>query len=131
MKGLTSLLAVVAIGGTAVLSAMSPAQSAGDILREIDRRRGTENQWRNGAYAGGAAALAGVLLKNNTLTYAGLGGGLYSFYRYEQDRKSRNRLERQRAAFYSAPYRTYRGQRFKRVKVRRNGQQFYQYVRAR
>lgn len=131
MKGLTSILALTAIGGLAVVPAIAPAQSAGDILREIDRRRGTENQWRNGAYAGGAAALAGILLKNNTLTYAGVGGGLYSFYRYEQDRRSRNRLERQRAAFFSAPYRTYRGQRFKRVKVKRNGKNFYQYVRAR
>lgn len=122
----TSILLAATVAFGAVAPVIAPAQSLEDIIR---RRGQKENEWRNIGLGSAGVALAGILLKNNTLTYAGVGGGLYSLYRYNADKRSRNAAERRRAQFYSQPSRVYQGKRYKRVKVKRNGQQYYQYVR--
>jgi hypothetical protein len=101
----------------------------GSASWEADRRQQTKNEWRNLAYAAGAVAVLGLLKKDNTLTFAGAAGALYSLYRYEQDRKSQNQLNRTRAYYFSQPYFYRDGVRYDRRTVTRNGQKYYQFVR--
>jgi hypothetical protein len=98
---------------------------------EARRRQQTKNEWRNLAIAAGAVGVLGLLKGDETLMFAGLAGALYSAHRYEQDRKSQNRLNRARAHIFSQPYFYRDGQRFDRRTVTRNGQKYYQFVRAR
>jgi hypothetical protein len=99
------------------------------LQREYDHRQQTKNEWRNIAYVGGAVALLGLLKHDNTLTFAGAAGGLYSLYRYEQDRKSQNSLNRLRASYFSRPYFVRDGRRYDRVLLTRNGERYYQFRR--
>ena len=97
---------------------------------ESDRRQQTKNEWRNLAIAAGAVSLLGILQKDSTLTFAGAAGALYSAYRYEQDRKSQNRIDRARAYYFSQPYFYRDGRRYDRRTVTRNGQRYYQFCRS-
>lgn len=97
---------------------------------EYDRRQQTKNEWRNLAIAGGIVSLIGLLEKDSTLTFAGAAGALYSLHRYEQDRKSQNRLNRARAYYFSQPSFYRNGHRYDRRIVTRNGQRYYQFCRS-
>lgn len=97
---------------------------------EYDRRQQSKNEWRNIAYLSGAAAILGLLKHDKTLTFAGTAGALYSLYRYEQDRKSQNRLDRLRASYFSQPYFYRDGVRYDRRLVSRDGERYYQFSRA-
>jgi hypothetical protein len=97
--------------------------------REIDRRQQTKNEWRNLAIGAGLVGVLGLLKKDNTLTFAGAAGALYSLYRYEQDRKSQSSLQRGRAYFFSQPYFYRDGHRYDRRTVTKNGQRYYQFIR--
>lgn len=97
--------------------------------READRRQQTKNEWRNLAYVGGAVALLGLLEKDSRLVFAGAAGALYSVYRYEQDRKSQNRVDRARAYYFSQPYFYRDGVRYERRLVTRGNDRYYQFVR--
>jgi len=96
---------------------------------EVDRRQQTKNEWRNLAIGAGLLGVLGLLTKDNTLTFAGAAGSLYSLYRYEQDRKSQSSYERGRAYYFSQPYFYRDGHRFDRRLVTKNGQKYYQFVR--
>lgn len=98
-----------------------------NLQREYDRRQQTKNEWRNIAYVGGAVAILGLLKHDNTLTFAGTAGALYSLYRYEQDRKSQNSLNHLRAEYFSRPYFVRDGRRYDRHVVTKNGQRYYQF----
>jgi hypothetical protein len=100
-----------------------------EIDRELQRRQQTKNEWRNLAIASGAVAVLGLLNKDNTLTFAGTAGALYSLHRYEQDRKSQSQLSRTRAAYFSQPYFYRDGVRYERRLVTKNGQKYYQFVK--
>jgi hypothetical protein len=97
--------------------------------REYDRRQRTKNEWRNLAIASGAVAILGLLQKDQTLFFAGTAGALYSAYRYEQDRKSQNQLNRARAYYFSQPYFYRDGTRYDRREVWRDGERYFQFVR--
>ena len=97
---------------------------------EYDRREQTKNEWKNLGIAGGVLAVLGLLNNDSTLTFAGAAGALYSAYRYEQDRKSQNRVDRARAYYFSQPYFNRDGHRYERRDVNRNGQRYYQFVRC-
>ncbi len=103
----------------------------GGNRRGPDRRQTTKNEWRNIAIASGAVGILGLLRNDRTLTFAGAAGALYSTYRYEQDRKSQNDLDRGRAAYFSRPEFTRDGVRYERRTVERDGERYYQFVRAR
>lgn len=96
---------------------------------ESDRRQQTKNEWRNIAIASGALSIVGLLKKDSTLTFVGAAGALYSAHRYEEDRKSQNRHNRTRAAFFSRPYFYRDGHRYNRRVVFKNGQKCFQFVR--
>lgn len=93
-------------------------------------RNSDANGWRNLSYAGGGIAVAGILTGNSTLVAIGVTGGLYSTYRYEQDRNSGNAGDRRRFAYFSQTSRTINGHPYRRVTVMSNGHHYYAYKRA-
>ncbi|MGV3618865.1 MAG: hypothetical protein ACO1SV_26365 [Fimbriimonas sp.] len=99
--------------------------------READRRQDTKNEWRNIAIGSGALGLLGLLTKDNTLTFGGAAGALYSLTRYEQDRKSQNRYDRTRSSYFDRDHFYRDGVRFDRRTVTKNGQRYYQFFRSR
>jgi len=88
------------------------------------------NAWRNLSYVGGGVAVAGILTGDPALVGIGITGGLYSTYRYEQDRNSGNSGDRQRFAYFSQTSRTINGQPYRRVTVMSNGHHYYAYKHA-
>lgn len=101
-----------------------------DSLAGLSRRRQqTKNEWRNIAYAAGAVALLGVIKKDQRITFAGVAGGLYALWRYEQDRKSQSRIDRLRASYFSRPTMYRNGVQYNRRIVTKNGDRYYQFVK--
>lgn len=105
------------------------ASAQGSINREIDRRNQTRDEWKTIATISGAAALLGVLNKDSTLTFAGSAGALYSLYRYDQDSRSKSRLERMRAEYFSRDHFYRDGVRYDRRTVTKSGKKYYQFVK--
>jgi len=93
-------------------------------------RRDSKHEWQNIAIGAGALGVLGFLTHDNFLGFAGTAGALYSLNRYDQDRRSENREERARAAYFSHPYFYRDGVRYDRKLVRRNGERYYQFVRS-
>ena len=122
-KILTNLLAFAALGGLAIPAVAGYQNTAA-------RRQHTQNEWQNIAIGSGAVALLGLLSKDNRLVFAGGAGALYSIYRYQEDQKSKDRLARLRAQYFSKPYFYRNGHKYVRKTVVRNGKKYYQFVRA-
>lgn len=95
-----------------------------------DRRQDTKNEWRNLAIGAGLVGVLGLLKGDDTLTFGGAAGALYSLYRYEQDRKSQNSHSRARAHYFSQDHFYRDGVRFNRREVNKNGQRYYQFFRS-
>lgn len=125
---LSKIAAAVALG-TATLG-MAPTANAQSLSDLLKHKQNNKNNWRNLAIGGGALSLVGLFTKNSTLTYLGLGGGLYSAYRYEQDRKGQSKAERQRASLFSRKSFTYNGKHYVRKTVWVKGKKNYKFVRA-
>ncbi len=110
---------------------MAPANAEAQSRKNAaQHRQQTKNEWRNIAIGSGALALIGLIEKNGTLTTIGTVGALYAASRYEHDRKSQNKLERQRASLYSKRYISYKGKKYERRLVTKNGKKYYQFVRC-
>ena len=90
----------------------------------------TQNGGRNITTASGVLALLGLLKKDNTLTFAGTAGALYSLYRYDEDSKSKDRLARARAQYFSRDQFYRDGVRYNRKTVTKSGKRYYQFVKA-
>ena len=99
--------------------------------RRDDHRQTTKNEWRNLGTASGVLGIAGLLTGNRTLAALGLGGGAYSAYRYEQDRKSQNRFEHDRYELFRRPSFEYGGHRYDRHERSRNGRREFVFIRRR
>ena len=97
---------------------------------QTQRRDQTQNEWRNIALASGAIALLGVLKKDDKLTFAGAAGALYSLYRYDEDSKSKDRLARTRAEYFSRSEFYRDGIRYNRRTVTKGGKKYYQFYKA-
>lgn len=130
MKHLWKILAAGAMLFTGAAPLTANAQSLKDLEKIAQRRQDKKNEWRNIAIGAGAVAVLGLFKKDSTLTFAGTAGALYSLYRYEQDRKSQNSLNRARAAYFSKPYFYRDGQKYTRKLVTKNGKKYYQFVRS-
>ena len=106
------------------------------VDRQLDKGKHSQHQqtnknnWRNLGYAGAGVAGVGLLTHSPLLMGVGVAGGLYSAYRYEQDRKSQSATDRKRYAFFSQKTRTIDGHRYHRVTVTRSGHQYYAYKRG-
>ena len=125
---LTRVVAALALGGASLgLAPIANAQGLGDLLKHKQTQK---NNWRNLGIAGGAAGVLGLLTGNKALTALGLGGGLYSAYRYEQDRKGQSKAERQRAELFRHTSFVHNGHKYVRKTVWVNGQKNYKFVRA-
>jgi len=122
------LLGLIAAAGVMMAPISSVAQ--GSLEEQSKRRQEKKNEWRNIAIGSGAVGLLGLLKHDNTLTFAGAGGALYSLNRYEQDRKSQSKIDHARAAYFSKPYFYRDGKRYVRKSVTRNGKKYYRFVRA-
>jgi hypothetical protein len=88
------------------------------------------SSWQSLAYVGGGVAVAGILTHDPVLTGIGLAGGLYSTYRFEQDRNSSNAADRRRFAYFNQQNRTIHGHQYHRVTVMSNGHHYYGYKRT-
>ena len=99
---MTGLMAATFLGGTLAAPLTASAQDWRD--KASSHRQQTKNQWRNIAIGAGALGVLGLLKHDNTLTFAGTAGALYSLNRYEQDRKSQSAHSRARANWYHRHY---------------------------
>ena len=99
--------------------------------RYDDHRQTSKNNWRNLGVLGGAVGVAGLLTGNRTVAALGLGGGLYSAYRYEQDRKSQNRDDRGRYELFRRTSFDHQGHHYVRRERTRDGQKYYYFQRQR
>ena len=127
-RGVSAAIATLLLSG--LLAAPMAVVTAAPRQSEEERRQSTKNEWRNLALAAGGVAAYGALRKDNTLMFAGLAGALYSLNRYEQDRKSQDRIARARASMFSRDHFYRDGVRYDRRSVNKNGQRYYQFVRA-
>jgi hypothetical protein len=125
MKNLTKSLTLATLAFAIAVPGAAFAQ------RSEERRRETMSQWQKLGYAGAALGLLGQFSRDKTLSYVGLAGGLYSTYRMEEDRKSRDRDRQLRAEFWSQDSYYRNGHRYQRREVRRNGHTYYKFVRSR
>lgn len=123
-------IAGVVLASTVAAPSVASAQSWRDLERALDRRQSKKNEWRNIAIASGAVGILGLIQKDNTLFFAGTAGALYSAYRYEQDRKSQNQLQRTRAAYFSRPYFIRDGWRYNRKVKNVGGKRYFYFQRA-
>jgi hypothetical protein len=92
------------------------------------RREQTANEWRNIAVISGALGFLGALNHDDTLTFAGAAGALYSSYRFNEDIKSLDRYDRARAEYFNRDYFYRDGHRYERREVWQHGQRYYQFV---
>jgi hypothetical protein len=123
--GFAGMLALTMIG-TQALPTFADAQSK----KQTTQRQKSKNEWRNFAYAGGGVALLGLLTKDSRLTLLGSLGGLYSVWRYEQDRKSQSKTDRARAALYSQKTFVDNGYRYNRQTKWKNGKKYYTFQKT-
>lgn len=126
-KTFSRLALACAIGFTAAVPMTAPAQNLQDLLKH---RQSKKNEWRNIAIGSGALSLLGLLKHDNTLFFLGAAGALYSVNRYEQDRRSQNKLQHTRSLYFSRPYFYRDGVRYNRHTVTKNGKKYYQFVKA-
>src|SRR2546423_6170024 len=115
---------------TSLVIAGSLLAPMGANAQEYAHRQKTKNEWRNIAIGSGGLSLLGLLKHDNTLTFAGAAGALYSANRYEQDRKSQRKMDRTRAAYFGKDHFYRDGKRYTRRTVRHNGKTYYQFIRG-
>jgi len=123
---ITKLVALGTIATVGFAPVAANAQSAAQKKRQTNK-----NNWRNLGIAGAAVGVYGLLKGDKILTIAGLGGGAYSAWRYEQDRKSQSAHDRARAQMFAKKSIWKNGHRYDRKTVWKNGHKYYQFVRAR
>ncbi len=128
-----SLLVSLAVGFALLAPALAPtpayAQSKKTKAQQHAQKQ--KNDWRNLGYLGGAVGIYGLLKHDNTLAALGLGGGAYSAYRYEQDRKSQSKAARKRAALFNRRSFDYKGHHYVRATGVRKGKKFYYFKKVR
>lgn len=120
-------MAAATLGTALAAPITASAQSRAD---ESHRRQQKKNEWRNIGIGSAAVGLLGLLKHDNTLTFAGAAGALYSANRYEQDRKSQSKIDRARASYFGRDSFTRDGKRYHRKTVYKNGKKYYQFVRG-
>jgi hypothetical protein len=123
-----SMIAITAAAGVMLAPIPASAQSRRD---ESSHRQQTKNQWRNIGIGSAAVGLFGLLKHDNTLTFAGAAGALYSANRYEQDRKSQSKIDHARADMFGRSSFDRNGHHYVRRTVNKNGKKYYQFVRSR
>lgn len=127
LKGIIASLMAMFMFGSFILA---PVTADAQTSTQLKRRQQKKNEWRNLGYAGAALGIYGALKGDSTLTFVGTTGALYSAYRYEQDRKSQGKMERQRAAIFRRGYYYRNGHKYVKKTTWRNGKKYYYFKRA-
>ncbi len=132
MNTLQNKLVALALSTTILAPAMlAPSMAEAQTKAEQSKRRQQKkNEWRNIGLASAAAGVYGFVTGNKTLGLIGAAGALYSADRYERDRKSQSKIDRQRAAMYSRTSITQNGKRYVRKTKIQNGKRYYYFARA-
>lgn len=86
-----SLAACTLIAASVIATSTAHAQSW--RWHAASHRQETKNTWRNLAIGSGVLGVIGLLNNDGTLALLGSAGAGYSAWRYEQDRRSQNRIE--------------------------------------
>ena len=131
---------IAILGGISIAVAAPMTAQAQTVTHWVERQTKTSdrdkgqhnhnNNWSSLAFVGAGVAVVGLLTHEPILIGLGLAGGLYSTYRYDQDRRSHNAGDRRRYAYFSQRNRTIHGHRYRRVTVMQNGHHYYAYKRA-
>ena len=114
-----------------MVPALAPAQDLKRILTPPKSQQGNKNLWRNLGIGGAAAGVYGLFTGNRTLAALGLGGGAYSAYRYEQDRKSQSKADHQRYELFRRKSFDHNGHHYVRHTGRKNGEKYYYFKKTR
>lgn len=94
-----------------------------------EHRQNTKNQWRDLAYLGAALGVLGAVNHDDTLTFVGAVGALYSANRYEQDRKSQRREDRARYEIFRRGSFSRNGHHYKRYTKYQHGEKYFYFKR--
>ena len=125
--GIAAVLATIfTLGAVPAAALAGPPREAYQVAQN---RQKTKNDWRNLAGVAGLATIYGLLKHDNTITFLGAAGALYSLNRYEQDRKSQSETSRARAELFRRKSFVRNGHRYDRRVVTKNGVKYYQFVR--
>jgi len=84
MKKMFAIALVISTLGIVALPAISRAQNYETYRQHRDKER---NKWRDLAIGSGILGIIGITQHNDTLTAIGVGGAVYSTYRYSEDGK--------------------------------------------
>lgn len=122
------MIAAGVLAGSLIAPIASNAKQTNE--EQSHRRQKTKNDWRNIAIGSGAATLFGLLKHDNTITFAGAAGTLYSLDRYEKDRRSQSKTDHARAQTFGKTSFYRDGHRYVRKSVKRDGKRYYQFVRG-
>ncbi len=122
------MIATIVLAGSLIAPVASNAKQSSE--EQSHRRQKTKNDWRNIAIGSGATTLFGILKHDNTVTFAGAAGTLYSLDRYEKDRRSQSKLDHARARTFGRTSFYRDGHRYVRRTVKRDGKRYYQFVRG-
>lgn len=128
VRGLSIVLAAAIVGAPCVAPIAANAQSNLDSASH--HRQKTKNDWRNIGVGSAALGVLGLATHNNALLIGGAAGAAYSASRYEHDRRSQSRIDRQRAKLYGHHYIYHNGHRYARHTHTRNGQKYYTFERG-
>ncbi len=129
-NNLIKLIAVLGVGTVALTPITMNTNTAQAQSQEQKNRQKHKNDWRNLSIGSGAIALLGLLKGDNTITFLGAAGSLYSLHRYEQDRKSQSKQDRARAAMFAKGSFTRDGKRYVRKTKWVKGKKHYYFARA-
>jgi hypothetical protein len=114
--------------GAVLLTALAPVSA--EAKSAYDRRQEKKNEWRNIGTAAAALGILGLVKKDSTLTFVGATGALYSAYRYEEDRKSQNKMNKYRYQTFKQGYFYKDGKKYKRYTTWKNGKKYYYFKRV-
>jgi len=120
-----SLVAFCAVAVFATAPMIANAQSRDNSRHRTEQR----NQWKDRAIAGGVIGAVGLLTHNNNLAVAGIGGGLYSAYRADQDGRSHDDNLQARAELYRHSSFQHQGHTYVRQTVWKGGKQYHKFNR--
>ena len=126
MKTKLASLALIATALLVPIAAYGLPQSR----QEAEHRRQTKNEWRELATIASIVALIGLLKKDGTITFVGTAGALYSAYRYEEDRKSEDKLRQARAEVFRRGSFTRNGVKYRKRTVWKGGKKYYQFAKV-
>lgn len=125
---LAGILAAATLGASTIVPMAARAQSHADDASS--HRQKTKNDWRNVGVASAALGAIGLVTHNNTLLIGGAAGAVYSASRYDHDRKSQSKIDRQRANYYSRKSIMHNGHRYVRHTHTKNGEKYYTFERG-